>query len=185
MKICAIIMASGLSNRMGENKLTLDVKGKRMFEYTVDLVSELNFADKILVTNTDEIAEYAKDKVRVFKNEKAQIGKSESIKIGVENSADVDGYIFFVSDQPFVSKETVEELIEKFEETNKITFPMYLKKRGAPMIFPKEYKEALLNLKDDQGGVVLITAENSQSVLIEREMEHFDIDTKEEYEKIK
>lgn len=186
MKISAIIMASGFSNRMGENKLKLDVKGKKMFEYTVDLVDKLDFEKKILVTNDSEIKEYSKEKLTVCNNEDAEIGKSSSIKIGVENSGDVDAYIFFVCDQPFVSKETVEKLISNFEEnSHKITFPMYGKKRGAPMIFPKEFKESLLNLENDQGGVVLITNDNSQSVLIESEIEHIDIDTREEYEKVR
>lgn len=185
MNVSAIIMASGFSNRMGENKLKLDVKGKQMFEYTVDLVESLDFTKKILITNDNDIKNYADGKMEVFDNEKAEIGKSESIRIGVENSGDVEGYIFFVCDQPFVSKETVIKLLEKFKEKDLITFPMYGKKRGAPMIFPKSYREDLINLKDDQGGVVLINEENSQKVLIETEKEHIDIDTREDYEKIK
>lgn len=185
MNISAIVMASGFSNRMGENKLKLKVKDKRMFEYTVDLLEKLDFAEKILVTNDDDIKEYANGKLKVYENPNAEIGKSESIRIGVENSGEVDGYMFFVCDQPFLKEDTVEKIVDKFYKEDLITFPMYGKKRGAPMVFPKSFKEGLLNLKEDEGGIVLITQENSQSVSIDSEMEHIDIDTREEYEKIK
>lgn len=185
MNISAIVMASGFSKRMGENKLKLEVKGKRMFEYTVDLLDSLDFSEKILVTNDEDIKKYAEGKLKVYDNENADVGKSESIRIGVENSGDVDGYMFFVCDQPFVSEETVRKILDKFYEDELITFPMYGKKRGAPMIFPKSFKDGLLNLKEDEGGVVLISDENSQKVDIESEMEHIDIDTREQYEKIR
>ena len=42
-----------------------------------------------------------------------------------------------------------------------------------------------MSLKEDEGGVVLINEENSQKVDIESEMEHIDIDTREQYEKIR
>lgn len=60
MKISAIIMASGLSRRMGENKLLLDFKGDKLYEWTFDLVEEIDFDDVILVSSYDEILDDAK-----------------------------------------------------------------------------------------------------------------------------
>ena len=68
--------------------------------------------------------------MKVYDNEKADIGKSESIRIGVENSGNVDGYMFFVCDQPFVSEETVRKIVDKFYQDELITFPMYGKSVG-------------------------------------------------------
>lgn len=185
MNISAIIMASGFSKRMGMNKLNLPLNGKKLYEYTLDLVSEIDFYEKIVVSNNDEILNYAKDKnIKRANNEQAEVGKSESIKIALNSLSKADGYMFFVCDQPYVSKKTVLELISEFEKnSDKIIYPVYGIKRGAPMIFPYSLKEDLLELEKDQGGVKLITDENSRSILIGRRREHIDIDTIEDYEK--
>lgn len=185
--ISAIVMASGLSKRMGENKLKLLIDGKEMYKYTVDLVAEMDFRPKILVSNDEEILNYGKEKgFEVFDNPNADIGKSESIRIGVENSPEkLEGYMFFVCDQPFVSKETVEKITETFhKDPTKITVPYYDGKRGAPMLFPANSREGLLGLKGDEGGVLLLEEQSVEKVLIEEGMEHTDIDTPKDYKKI-
>ncbi|RVU54134.1 nucleotidyltransferase family protein [Anaerosphaera multitolerans] len=187
MKISAVILASGMSSRMGENKLKLKYKGKSIFEYTIDLVGKLDFNDRLVITNDDEILNYGeKQKLRVIKNENFKEGKSESVKLGVRNSSeDSLGYMFFVCDQPLLSADTVEGLLEVFKEnTEKIIYPMYGDRRGAPMIFPKAYRDKLLTLEKDQGGVIFIREDNSLPVNISSEVEHIDIDTVEDYERL-
>ena len=39
MKITAVIMCSGLSRRMGKNKLLMEFRGRKMFEYVFDAVA--------------------------------------------------------------------------------------------------------------------------------------------------
>lgn len=187
MNISAVVMASGFSSRMGENKLKLKFKGREIYKYTIDLVNSFDFKDKIVVSNDNEICKYAEELgFKTFNNENAEVGKSESIKIALrEVQDDVRGYMFFVCDQPLVSRETVSELINSFNENyDKITFPIYGSKRGAPMLFPSAFKGELLNLKGDKGGVVLIEEDNSKSVSINREAEHIDIDTVADYERL-
>lgn len=92
---------------------------------------------------------------------------------------------FFVCDQPLLTKETVDKIIEKFNaDKSLITFPIYLENRGSPMIFPPEYREKLLKLEKDQGGVILIDQSNSQSLIINSSIENLDIDIEEDYKRI-
>lgn len=186
--ISAIVMASGFSRRMGEDKLKLLIDGKEMYQYTVDLVEEAGFNPKILVSNDEEIREYGKSKgFDVYDNPDAEIGKSESIRIGVENTPEeAEGYIFFVSDQPFVTLETVEKIVEEFKkDPTKITVPYYDGKRGAPILFPADTRQGLLELKGDQGGIVLLKDHPEVRVEIEDAIEHTDIDTPEDYKEHK
>lgn len=184
--ISAIIMASGSSRRMGKNKLKLKYKEKFIFEYVIDLVSSYPFDEKIIVTNDLDIIKYAEDnKITSYTNEEAIIGKSESIKIGIRNSKQKNACMFFVCDQPLLTKETVDKIIEKFNaDKSLITFPIYLENRGSPMIFPPEYREKLLKLEKDQGGVILIDQSNSQSLIINSSIENLDIDIEEDYKRI-
>lgn len=184
--ISAIIMASGSSRRMGKNKLKLKYKEKFIFEYVIDLVSSYPFDEKIIVTNDLDIIKYAEDnKITSYTNEEAIIGKSESIKIGIRNSKQKNACMFFVCDQPLLTKETVDKIIEKFNaDKSLITFPIYLENRGSPMIFPPEHREKLLKLEKDQGGVILIDQSNSQSLIINSSIENLDIDIEEDYKRI-
>ncbi|MGI5949989.1 nucleotidyltransferase family protein, partial [Peptoniphilus sp.] len=157
MKISAIIMASGMSERMGQNKLLLELKGKKLYEWTFDLMEEIDFHEVILVSSYDEILEDAKKRgFKAIYNDKNEVGKSSSIKLGVNNTDKDCAMMFFVSDQPLLKAETVKKLIEAYEKNQAITYPRTEKRRGAPVIFPPKYREALLGLKYDEGGMILV-----------------------------
>lgn len=158
-----------------------------MYEYVLDLLAPIEFSQKIVVSNDEEILAYARGKeYECYPNPNAKVGKSSSIHIGIEHTKkDTDAYMFFVADQPFLSRDTVEKIIEAFEkQSENITVPFYLGKRGAPMIFPKTFREGLMALKEDEGGILLIPGHNINQVIIEDIREHFDIDTPNDYERI-
>lgn len=177
--ISAILMASGSSKRLGENKLHIKKDGEILYRHAIDLLGAYEFKDTIVVTNDREVESYARGYgYKVLENKNAEVGKSSSIVIGTrEISEDAEGIMYFVADMPRLSPKTVREIIREFEkDPTKITYPMYGKRRGAPMIFPIKYREELLKLKGDEGGVVLIDSSNSRAIKIDRPWEHEDVD---------
>lgn len=187
MNIAAIVMASGFSKRMEKNKLKLKIDKKNMYEYVLDLIESIDFSQKIVVSNDEEILNYAKGKqFEFFSNPNAAVGKSSSIHIGIEQTKpDTDAYMFFVADQPFLSKNTVEQIVKVYEKNpQNITVPFYDGKRGAPMIFPSLLKSELLELKEDEGGILLLPGRSINKVEIHDLREHFDIDTPNDYEQL-
>ncbi|MDO5048099.1 MAG: nucleotidyltransferase family protein [Anaerococcus sp.] len=178
MKISAIIMASGLSERMGTNKLLMKVFDKKLYQQTLDLVEKVGFDQVILVSSYKEILEDGENRGFIsLYNENNIVGKSESIKLGVNNTKEDSAMMFFVADQPLLSLETVKVLIEEFRKNPMITYPRSTKRRGAPVIFPSQYRDDLLNLTYDQGGMVLVKDDNKNEVLIEDVRELWDVDT--------
>lgn len=178
MKISAIIMASGLSKRMGENKLLLDFKGKKLYKWTFDMVEKVKFDDVILVSAYDEILKDAKNRgFKAIFNSENEIGKSSSIKLGILNCDQDSAMMFFVADQPLLSPVTVKKLIRSYKENENITYPRVQKRRGAPVIFSNKYRKDLLSLKDDQGGMMLVKDDNKNEVYIDDVKELCDIDT--------
>lgn len=184
-RIGAILMASGESKRMGEQKLHLSIEGKEMITHALEVIAACPFAQRIVVTNDERIAAQATEMgFTVVGNPNASVGKSASIHQGIAALCEVEGMMFFVGDQPFLTKETVLRLMDAFDlDEEKIVTPFYDKKRGAPVLFPKSYRQSLLDLTGDEGGVKLITGENLLRVDIEDGKEGADIDTKEEYER--
>lgn len=186
MNISCIIMASGHSKRMGKNKLFLEFNNKKIFEYTLDLVKEVDFKEVILVSSYDEILKYGENLgFKGVKNLNSEIGKSSSIHLGVNKVSENLPMMFFVCDQPLLSLDTVNKLIKAYNKNNLITYPVINNRRGAPVIFPPEMKEELLSLKNDQGGMLLVKDKNRNEVPIENEEDLVDIDTEEDYENLK
>lgn len=186
MNISCIIMASGHSKRMGKNKLFLEFNNKKIFEYTLDLVKEVDFKEVILVSSYDEILKYGENLgFKGVKNLNSEIGKSSSIHLGVNEVSENLPMMFFVCDQPLLSLDTVNKLIDAYNKNNLITYPVINNRRGAPVIFPPEMKEELLSLKNDQGGMLLVKDKNRNEVPIENEEDLVDIDTEEDYENLK
>lgn len=185
MKINAILMASGLSTRMGENKLFLDFKGKKIYQHNLDLLKELDFNKVIVVSSYDEILKEAEEMgfVAIF-NDDNEVGKSSSIKLGVRECDD-EAMMFFVADQPLLSLQTCEKLIDAYKHKELITYPVVNDRRGAPVIFPNNYKEGLYKLEGDQGGMILAFNQELNKVEISDESELLDIDTVKTYEDMK
>lgn len=186
MKISCIIMASGLSKRMGENKLLLDFNGKKLYQHTFDVIDKIDFDEVILASSYDEILEDGKSRgYKSILNENNEEGKASSIRIGVENADKDSALMFFVADQPLLKLETVEELIKAYKDKEVITYPVVNRRRGAPVIFPASFRDGLMSLKGDAGGMLLVKDNPVNEVKIDYESELMDIDTYESFEALK
>ena len=198
MKISAVIMASGFSKRMGENKLLLKYMGMSFIENTIKKVLESGFYEINLVTSHNEIENiyrnlletngFKKEKNHNFiitKNHNSDKGINESIKLGVKNLKPCDAYMFFTADQPKLSTETIKYIMSK-AEIDKIIIPKYNNENGSPTIFGGNFKDNLLYLEGDTGGKQIVQ-ENKGKVKyldIKNVEEGIDIDTQEEYRKL-
>lgn len=66
-----------------------------------------------------------------------------------------------------------------------MTYPVVGLRRGAPVIFPPSFRDNLLSLKEDQGGMIFAKDNPTNKVEIGSEDELLDIDTIEAYEKLR
>lgn len=185
MGVVAVVLAAGLSSRMGRNKLLLEYRGKTLLQNTLDTLLETSVEKIILVISGEEIwggCQGYDKKVEVVRNEHPEYGISRSIKKGLLYPAEY--YMLMVADQPFISVETIERLLSKKEEM-KIIVPRSKGILYNPVIFHETYKEALLQLKGDVGGKQVIMKNKEAIIYIdfEEEREFQDIDTESSYKK--
>ena len=111
-------------------------------------------------------------------------GISSSVKIGLNASLDADAVLFTVSDQPWLTSETICELIHVFLNTSKgIACVSCQGKMGNPCIFDRKYYNELLSLEGDKGGkkVIMKHLDDTQIYEIEAGRELEDIDYCETY----
>jgi molybdenum cofactor cytidylyltransferase len=187
--ITGIILASGFSKRMEDEKLLLDVGGVPMVERVIWAARSPLIGEGILIYRCDAIKEIGKRySLKTVYNPHAEEGQSAAVKLGI-SCADpaTHGFMFFVGDQPCLTQSTVNELIGIFaEKNNSVVVPLYNGRRGNPVIFPSILRETLLRLEGDCGGRTVIERMGNNIILvpIDEGNEGKDIDTKADYEKI-
>lgn len=155
MAITAIILAAGFGRRMNGNKLTRLVNGKELIEYVLETVSEIPVLDRLIVTNDPKIRKKAESLgIRAVGNDAAADGQSTSVIKGVVSSdMESEGYLFFMGDQPLISKSTVMRILDEAKRNpGCIIVPRLQDRSGSPVLFPSRLRDELLQLTGDIGG---------------------------------
>lgn len=183
----AIVLASGMSKRMGENKLLLKFNGISLIEHTLKVIENIKFDEKILVYKDEEV-KILGDRYgfKSVKNDEFFKGQSSSLKIGVKSiESSSNGIMFFSSDEPFLKEEDLLFMIKKFKKSLGIIVPKVNGEKKMPTIFHIKYKEELLKVSGDVGGRNIIKENIKDVTFIEfdNSINFFDIDTKEDLKK--
>ncbi len=188
---CGIILASGFSSRLGEDKLLLNFKGIPLLEHVLIAASRASLDEIILVYRKNRVKRLGeKYGCKVIHNSRADQGQSEAVKAGLKAaSAPCAGYLFMVSDQPFLNETIIDKIINKHKETRaKIVMPLYGMSiessiRGTPTLFSAELKSEILSVKGDKGGREIIEKYETSAVkiLINYPQAAVDLDTWEDF----
>jgi len=169
--VACVLLAAGNGVRFGGNKLLAYVNGQTMIEIAATLHGALPYALRVAVTRTGDTELQRRidtDRFRIAENPAPEAGISQSVRIGLSDvlqEAEVcgitlDGVLFSVSDQPQMSKQTVERMLVLFsEQPNRIVVPVTADgRRGNPVIFPAALFPELLSITGDRGGGTVIGA---------------------------
>ncbi len=189
IRLDAVIMASGLSRRMGCNKLLLPLGQSTVVEQFLRRFPFNLFQKVIFVFSDPQVAAIAgKYPVILCHNHDPEAGKSRSIQLGVSKSIAEDGILFAVADQPLLTGTTIQVLVETFSGHNceKIIVPEVAGRPANPVIFPAVCRSEFVELERDSGGRQLIDKDPQRvrSVLFVSEDEFCDVDTPEKYQQI-
>ncbi len=188
-KLDTIIMASGLSRRMGCNKLLLPLGKSTVVEQFLGRFPYGLFQKVIFVYGDRQVAAIAdRYPVILCHNQDPQAGKSHSIQLGLSMSTAEDGIMFAVADQPLLTGTTIQILVEMFyrQDCKKIIVPEVAGRPANPVIFPAACRREFAELQGDSGGRRLIVKEPERicSVPFAAGEDFSDVDTPESYQNI-
>jgi molybdenum cofactor cytidylyltransferase len=191
-KIGAIILAAGLSKRMGKPKLLLPLNGKPLFRYPLEQAMR-NHIQPVCLIAGQHIQSFKTESsdlsnVEYIYNPSYEKGMSSSLKIGIENIKNrTDATFIFLADQPFVPDLVIRSMIEQFSKDTRIIRPQYHGNFGHPILIDRSLYDEFLNLEGDQGGKEIINKYKNDTKILSFDHTFWgmDIDTPEDYRKSK
>lgn len=183
-----IILAAGESSRLGQPKQNLLFKGKTLLQRAAETgyQSRCNPIVVVLGANADKIA--VVKGVTTIHNKNWKQGISCSIKEAVReinNDISVNNVIIMLCDQPFVSAELLNLMIDKQIETGKqIVACAYNGITGVPVLFDRSLFTELLQLQGNEGARTILKTHPNAVATTPFEHGSIDIDTIEDYERL-
>ncbi len=190
--IGVVILAAGSSSRLGHPKQLVEFQNKTLLQHVIDAAVPFKFMPSVLVlgAHADEIRKSTDlNNFTVLHNDNWSEGIASSIRLGVSESItlnnSLNGILFLLSDQPFVTTELVERLIQNHTEGNQpITACVYKENTGVPAIFGRNFFSQLTDLKGDVGAKKIIAQNSDRINPIVFEDGSFDVDTAEDHKRL-
>jgi molybdenum cofactor cytidylyltransferase len=185
--VAALLLAAGLSDRMGRTKQLLQLGEKPVIRHCIDALIAARIPEIVVVVNAADngITQALSGLPLTFiVNASPGSDMAESVRAGLTGLVSATGILVCLSDHPLVRPETIEALIAEHEDVpDKIVIPSYNGRRGHPSLFPNSILQDLRS-----GGTLrdIIRKEPHRVVTIDTGDEGvvLDMDTPEEFHDI-
>jgi molybdenum cofactor cytidylyltransferase len=173
MKSTAIVLASGMSKRMGDqNKLLLPIRNIPMIRRVVDALIQAPITEIILVLGYEQKKIRSilsqQEKLKILANPDFEKGMSTSIKIGVQHlGTDTHGCFICLGDMPYLTSEDytmIKQYVEDNWQPSLIAVPTFNGQRGHPVFFGTSYLPELANLGDNDIGARILLKKHLQNL---------------------
>jgi molybdenum cofactor cytidylyltransferase len=184
-----VILAAGESSRLGQPKQNLLVEGQTLLQRAVDTARKANCGLIVVVLGANAARIDPITGVTTLYNEDWAEGMASSIRTGINSiskNISVDKVIILLCDQPFVTTELLNTLIDKQAETGRpIVACTYGGTTGVPALFDRAFFAELLLLQGHEGAKKILTEQAANIATVPFERGNIDIDTPEDYEQFR
>ena len=186
MKLGGVLMASGQGRRFGANKLLALVEGVPLYRRAMTALAGAGLDRLAVCSPYPEVLEAgAALGFLPLPNPGAEEGISASIRLGLSAMEGMDGVLFSVCDQPFLTTASIIKLLNHFQQSkNAICALAWQGQRGNPVVFPADLFGELAALTGDTGGGAVIRRHPERLALVEAgsPRELADLDRREDWQ---
>lgn len=184
-----ILLAAGLSSRMGKQKLLLPFGGGTVVETVLENLYKAGLFPVCAILSA-ELAEIIKDRPGLLEtavNHAPERGQSSSLAIGLAMLPKGSDFCVMLGDLPGATPESMTALCEEFNnrpEQSTVLAPLRNGAFGHPMFYASVWKERFALAEGDMGGREILKRHRDEIITVEANEGHFrDIDTPEDYER--
>lgn len=187
--ITSILLAAGVSSRMGSIKALLPWENKTLIEWQIEKIKESGIEEIIVVlgSKAEEIQNKIKNlDISIVLNPDYEKGKTTTIKKGLSGVKNAESDIMLLAvDQPrhgWILKKVIDDHIRN---KSLISCPVYKGSKGHPIIFQNKLRKELFEIEEKFQGIRKITTKYSGSVNtieVDSDTVNIDINTPEEYQ---
>ncbi|MEW6751302.1 MAG: nucleotidyltransferase family protein [Candidatus Latescibacterota bacterium] len=149
----AIVLAAGMSTRMGALKQLLPLKGRTLIELAVEpLIGLVDRVCVVLGHRHEEVARALGDlPVECVLNPRYRDGMLTSVQAGLYAAAEAAGYLLCLGDQPGLPPEAIAAVLAAAGRTGRgIVVPTCGGRRGHPVYLARRYRQEVLGLSAGQ-----------------------------------
>jgi len=189
--IAAVVLAAGLSRRMGRPKLLLDLGGAAVIRVSVERILAAGIDEVVVVTPPDAAGLAAALDglaVRYAVNADPAAGQATSIVAGIRALApETDAALIALGDQPTLPADVIPALVRARAETGRpIAAPVYRGERGNPVLFAASVFPELCALSGDRGARGVIERDAARVALVPFDVPMPpDLDTPDDYARLR
>jgi molybdenum cofactor cytidylyltransferase len=152
--ITGLVLAAGLSKRMGEPKQSLLLAGKPILDWSMEAFLSSGVDDVIVIVNVSGLRKHGTGRrLRYVVNPDPSCGLSSSLKLGIRSvRKGSEAVVVGLGDKPLVLPETIDTLLDTYRRTGaRIVVPVCEGKRGNPVLFQRSIFGSILELSGDVG----------------------------------
>lgn len=190
VKITGILLAAGLSTRMGEPKQILPFGNSTIIETIIDnmLGSKLDEVIVVIGHESEMVNGRIRNKpIKVVFNPNYKQGMLTSAQCGVQALSEcADAFALMLVDQPFITSDLINRVVDSYIDSDKeIALPSHNYRRGHPAIFNRRYASHILSLDAKSGGIRSLFKNNADFihyVIVDTDRVLKDIDYRKDYE---
>ncbi|MGG1574273.1 nucleotidyltransferase family protein [Fictibacillus sp. NRS-1165] len=200
-KIVAVFLAAGKSERMGFPKLWLQLGTECLGNWAFRAAVQSLIDHTIVVTREDDRLDwmdcsfhkspYHRKWSQLTCKDSVQ-GQSSSLVAGIKKAEELlpDGIIVLLADQPFITKEMINELILYFNKESPLAFvaACHQKRMRPPVVFSRHLAAQVKGISGDHGARHIFRTNkylNGKIVHYSNPTLFSDIDTQEDYKEVK
>ncbi|MEM6523226.1 MAG: nucleotidyltransferase family protein [Bacteroidota bacterium] len=200
VKVSAIVLAAGLSQRMaGGKKLFLKYGSRTILEEVLYQLSKSDVDEVIIVVNElsihdiNQIVSRDYQNYRVIENYHYKLGMTSSIQVGVSAiGEDTSGYMICLADMPKIDSSVYRNLTSAFRhyyanDSKVILAPTHHGAKGNPVIFSNSYRNDILEHQEMEGckSIIMDNSGYLKRLEVGSDGVLLDIDTPENYDSLK
>lgn len=192
LSITGLVIAAGLSSRMGFFKPLLKLNNKSFLSTIIDKI--IPFCDEVIVVtghNKDlielELSNFVQNpKVKIVYNDKYMDGMFTSLQKGLEYSTRNNWILYHFVDQPGIPESLYEQIVSEIDNDFDWIQPSCKDKKGHPILFSKKVATAILASRSDSKLKQISKANDFKKKFIEVNTTSifFDVDTSDDYQEL-